>query len=199
MWAARLSSRTSRRGALFSLGRVLPVSALLWGAAAIAYPDGAPWGSARLDAAESCSGCHFESEPIADSAAIVLKGAGHANAFSPYEAHDFEIRFENADAVTAGFQLLASSSGADAGRFVSADADVEVAGDAARSIAPRVVDANTAWVLTWHAPSAEDFPVSFAIAISAANDDGSPFGDRIHYRVITLKASAPTAAPAKND
>jgi len=40
--------------------------------------------------------------------------------------------------------------------------------------------------LPGRSPDTMPSPVTFYLAASAANDDGSPFGDRIHYRDYQL-------------
>ncbi len=193
--AAQSSSPTSKRAPLAALTAAF-LGLPAWDTA-LAYPDGAPWGAANLDNSENCSSCHFESEPIRQSNAIVLKGFGDGNTVAPNTSHVVRIILNDPYAATAGFQLLASADSGDPGRFESDAADIEVIGEAARSIAPRTVVKDAAWSFTWHSPSPGNYPVTFTVAISAANDDGSPFGDRIHYRVVTIEA--PTRVPDAND
>ena len=86
---------------------------------------------------------------------------------------------------SSGFQLIASAEGQPAGLFESGDRDVESAacGAQIRSTATRPTTGDMArWRLVWRAPAKLDGPVIFHAAASAANDDGSPFGDQIHYR-----------------
>ena len=40
--------------------------------------------------------------------------------------------------------------------------------------------------MLWTAPDLPDKKVTFNLAVTGANDDGSPFGDRIHFRSFTV-------------
>jgi hypothetical protein len=98
------------------------------------------------------------------------------------------LRFVDDAATTAGFQVLSDTGDCDAGRFEATADDIEVIGAAARSIAPRTINGTVNWTLAWHSPASADCPIAFTIAVTAANDDGSPFGDAVHYREYVLRA-----------
>ncbi len=154
--------------------------------AARAFPDGAPWGAANPAAEQHCASCHFEAEPVRDSAALSIDGLPPQPV--PGATYELKIVFKDPDIVTAGFQLIANTGQEQAGTFVSSDADIEFIGAAVRSTATARSDDGVTWAVEWQAPDEVTLPVVFYIAASAANDDGSPFGDTIHYRSYRLPA-----------
>lgn len=153
-----------------------------------AYPEGAPWGAADPLAGEHCASCHWERPAVMDSKALDLDGLPkRATAGKDYV---FTLTLTGTAAEISGFQILASAEGQPAGRFESTDPDVEAAPitTALRSKATRPATGNMArWRFVWRAPAKLEGPVTFQAAASAANDDGSPFGDQIHYREFTLE------------
>jgi hypothetical protein len=118
-----------------------------------------------------------------DSAAISIDG--FPDSVVPGERYTLSIAFDSETAVTTGFQLTVRAE-VDGGAFSSKDEDVEVVGAAARSTAPRPASGPVRWLLEWQAPGALFERVEFLVAASAANDDQSPFGDRIHYRTFEI-------------
>lgn len=150
-----------------------------------AYPEGAPWGAAHPQADESCAECHYDYEPEFESQALRLVGLPERA--EPGKRYALELRFDDPDAAVSGFQLLTT-----AGRLESAAADVEARADAARSVAVRRPEEGFVWPLVWVAPAEAGGSVSLFIAASSANDDQSPFGDRIHYRRINIAVGYPT-------
>ena len=160
------------------------VSAAVFSVAANAYPEGAPWGAANPAADESCSSCHFGSEPVMDSAALAIEGLPDKPvAGSTYE---FVILFSHADAVVSGFQLIAAAQDGDAGTLLSQDADLEYVGAAIRSMNTRKVNGEVSWKVSWQAPNVIRLPLFFYLAASDSNDDLSPFGDTIHYKQFII-------------
>jgi len=154
--------------------------------AAHAIPDGAPWGAANPAAEQNCATCHFGADPVYDSAALVIDGLP-ANP-APGANYELEIIFKDPDIVIAGFQLFAQAGDQQAGTLVSSVADVEFIGAAIRSTAPLGSDTVVSWTIEWRAPDVITSPIVFYVAASAANDDGSPFGDTIHFRSYQLAA-----------
>ena len=152
--------------------------------AARAFPDGAPWGAANPAAEQNCATCHFDADPVRDSEALVVEGLPRQPA--PGAIYELEIIFEDPDTVIAGFQLIAKAGDQQAGTFVSSAAGVEFIGAAIRSTVPIRSDRRVSWAVEWRAPSAIASTVVFYVAASAANDDGSPFGDTIHFRSYEL-------------
>jgi len=152
--------------------------------AARAYPDGAPWGASDPAADESCASCHYDYEPVADSAAITIDGL--PDAMTAGTTYTLELRFDPDEARVAGFQVTLRADGGDPGAFVAGPDDVEMAGGAVRSTKPREAEGGATWVVDWRSPDDPDASVEFLVAASAANDDQSPFGDTIHYRAIRV-------------
>ncbi len=148
--------------------------------AAHAFPDGAPWGAANPAAEQHCAICHFEVEAVHDSAALSIDGLPSRPV--PGASYTLTIVFDNPEIVTAGFQLIAHAGQYEAGTFTSGEPNVEFVGSAIRSTAPAKSEKGVSWTVEWHAPGELALPILFYIGASAANDDGSPFGDTIHYR-----------------
>ena len=171
-----------------SLATAACIAALSCWDFAAAYPDGAPWGAASLDNVETCSSCHFETDPVRESAAITVERVDHAE--EPGARQVLRIRFEHSGAATAGFQILSGTGSCAEGRFEAPADDIEVFGNAARSTAPRTVDGAAVWSLAWLPPASPGCTMTFKIAVTAANDDGSPFGDVVHYREFVFETSA---------
>lgn len=175
------------------MGRLLTAGAILGVGISViahAYPEGAPWGAADPSAAEHCASCHWERKPVMASQALRIDGLPRR--VLPGQDYVLTLYLEGTEARISGFQVIAS-----AGAFRSTDADVEVAPIEAsiRSTAPRPTTGNVArWRFNWQAPAAMSAPLILHAAASAANDDGSPFGDQIHYRTLELE---PVVVPGR--
>ncbi len=168
-----------------NLRLALAGAGLLAGLASLAhaFPEGAPWGAADPQADEHCASCHWERQPVMASKALDIDGL--PKRVDPGREYVLTLTLTGTDAKNSGFQVIASADGQPAGGFSSGDADVESTPFAAslRSTAPRPATGNMArWRFVWRAPARLAGPVTFHAAASAANDDGSPFGDQIHYR-----------------
>lgn len=50
-------------------------------------------------------------------------------------------------------------------------------------------DDGVSWKYQWRAPASIAQSIVFFVAASSANDDGSPFGDIIHFRSFELTAA----------
>lgn len=162
---------------------LIGVAVCFWSAAR-AFPDGAPWGAADPDADRNCATCHFDAEPLLDSKALVIEGLPKKP--SPGAIYTLAIILGDPDTVTAGFQLIALGVDQMAGTFESSVTDVEYVGAAIRSTAPIRNEDGVSWAVEWHAPQMIESSIVFHVAASAANDDGSPFGDTIHFRSYEL-------------
>jgi hypothetical protein len=154
--------------------------------AARAFPDGAPWGAANPAAEQHCATCHFESDPVRESSSLVIEGLPAR--LVPGASYYLQISFDDPNIVIAGFQLFAHAGKQEAGTFASSDSNIEIIGAAIRSTAPVQNDEGVAWAVKWQAPDEVTLPIVFYIAATAANDDGSPFGDTIHYRSYSFTA-----------
>lgn len=168
------------------LGIALVFSAAFTLNAALAFPDGAPWGAANPAAEQHCATCHFGSEPIRDSGALRIVGLP-AQAMAG-EIYHLQVVFDDPQVVTAGFQLIADAQGQEAGTFASQETGIEFIGAAIRSTVTTKTEKGISWSVDWRAPVDLASPITFYLAASAANDDGSPFGDTIHYRSYRLAA-----------
>ena len=168
----------------FSL--VLSIAVAFYWNAALAFPEGAPWGAADPTAEQSCASCHFGIDPVRDSQALTISGLPQVP--RPGFSYNLEVKFQDPDIVVAGFQLLARSAEHSAGTFVSGAADVEVIETAVRSTAPISGNDSVSWLVGWRAPDVVAGPIDFYAAALSANDDGSPFGDTIHFRFYRLAA-----------
>lgn len=149
-----------------------------------AFPDGAPWGAANPAIEQNCANCHFGAEPVLDSPALLIQGLPEK--FNPGETYDLAIIFADPNIVIAGFQLIARAVNDDSGKFTVAGDDIEFIGASIRSIAPQRSPGRAAWSIHWRAPEDIVGAIDFYVAASAANDDGSPFGDTIHFRSYRL-------------
>ena len=165
------------------------VAAITYTHIAHAHPDGAPWGAASPSASESCASCHFDNEPIHDSTRLRIEGLPREP--NPGETYELIISFDQPDAVVVGFQLTAQAEEDQAGTFVSSAANVEFIGPAIRSTTPVKNSETVSWVLQWQVPAKFTPPVTLYVAASAANDDGSPLGDQIHFRSYRLPPEQP--------
>ena len=168
---------------VLAAGATIAVMAFVWDAAR-AYPDGAPWGAANPAAEQNCATCHFDDEPLRDSEMLVIRGLPEQPA--PGAQYELEVVFADPNAVVAGFQLVAQAVEQQAGAFASSAANIEFIGSAIRSTAPARNDGGISWVLEWRVPLEIESPIVFHVAATAANDDGSPFGDTVHFRSYTL-------------
>jgi hypothetical protein len=148
-----------------------------------AFPEGAPWGAANPDSAENCSTCHFDDDPVRDSAALSIDGLPGSP--MPGESYELTIRFADPDAVIAGFQMLATADDS-AGEFHASSEHIEYLGAAIRSTDPSRNEGEVTWQLTWTAPRRAVATVTIFLAVMGSNDDGSPFGDRVHFRAFQV-------------
>jgi len=152
------------------------VCCVLLAAPAHAHPDGAPWGSADPDTFNSCAACHFDHEPVGRSPAIVI--AGLPDMTSPGEAYELTLRFDAGAAPKAGFLLSATS-----GAFEAIDEFLETRDGEVRSIKTITPENGVAtWTMRWRAGETAADVVTFHVGANAADDDRSPFGDKLHFR-----------------
>lgn len=149
-----------------------------------AFPDGAPWGSADPEGAQSCASCHYAEEAVLDSNSIVATGL--PDEIETGKTYSFTLMLRHSNYEAMGFLATASH-----GEFLKgAGENIEVLQAMARSTAPKHSGDEGYWVVKWVAPLdlSSGETVTFDIAINASNDDASPFGDVIHYREIQVTA-----------
>ena len=156
---------------------------LLWNAA-FAFPDGAPWGAADPAAEQSCASCHFGTDPVRNSPALLIRGLPRVP--KPGSSYDLDVVFADPDTVVAGFQMLARSAERSAGTFAATMSDVEVVETAVRSIIPISSNKGVSWSVKWRAPDVVADSIVFYVAALSADDDGSPFGYTVHFRTYRL-------------
>ena len=164
---------------------------------AIAYPEGAPWGAADPDAPEHCASCHWERDPVYDSAALALTGLPQG--YTAGQTYTLTITLQAMDAAVSGFQFLAMADGQLAGALHGPTEHVERAalGTGVRSVAATALQDGVArWTITWRAPDA-DGDIEFRLAAMAGNDDQSPFGDQVHYRRFSVPALTPAQSASR--
>lgn len=138
-------------------------------AAALAYPDGPPWGHAGVDGGDDCTACHFQYDAVAQSQSIAIEGL--PGRYEAGQTYPLTVRVVDSGE-TNGFELAAT-----AGRFERTDPNTDVNGGAVHS-----VETGASWQVEWHAPDETGGPVRFWLAVNAANGDESEFGDRIHLQ-----------------
>ena len=150
-------------------------------ALAFAYPDGAPWGSADPNAVQNCSSCHFDGEVFFESEAIRLF-------VSPIACEErsvlpMRLTLVSQHASVAGFAMRTS-----AGEFFNNEQHgLESAPQELRSTTPvKLKDAEIGWPLLLLVKDQGVERVTLDVAINAANNDGSPFSDEIHYRTFEV-------------
>lgn len=179
--------RRAPTAALFAapLVAAIPVAAVLVASPpAAAFPEGAPWDMARD---EGCAACHFENPPVMDSSALDVEGLPAE--IAPGALYRLTLRLTDPELARAGYFAAAWRDGAGAGRFTAPDDRSETSGAKARSTEAGslpVAAGAAEWSLDWRAPEGLDGPVRFEVWANAANDDGSPLGDRIHVLARTL-------------
>ncbi len=171
-----------------ALAAVLIGTVLAMPVGGLAYPEGAPWGTANPAAQESCASCHFDSDAVNQSSAISLLGLPKRPAAG--DTYSLELRFDAPLSAVAGFQIIAVAESTEAGRFVFSDAALEAIGTAIRSTSAQRKQPAT-WSFQWQTPSENvHWPIVLLVAATAGNDDGSPLGDVVHFRSFELETKA---------
>ncbi len=151
---------------------------------ALAFPAGAPWGSAHPDAAQNCANCHFDGDAVTDSPAIALTGLPDACAAE--SVFEFALSL-GAPETGPGAEIAGFLIAATLGEFLpGADDGVEANRNEARSVRPRRAGEDFVWPLRWLADGDNSEGAVFHVAMNAGNDDNSPFGDVIHFREFKI-------------
>ena len=95
---------------------------------------GAHSGASDPDEAVNWVSCHFDYPPVRASHALTIEGLpGKA---TPGETYRLKVRFREAEAIIAGFQMIARVADDPAGEFESTQGKVEYVGAAIRSTEP---------------------------------------------------------------
>ena len=134
----------------------------------------------------TCRECHFDGPPEAPD---VLSLGGVPERYAPGSVYRLEVIISDTLASLGGFQLAVRvaegpNAGTQAGTLQAADTRVDVSVDTASGVqyASHALAApydSMRWVVEWRAPARDVGPVLVSAAANAANDDDSPFGDRI--------------------
>ncbi|GJL93050.1 choice-of-anchor V domain-containing protein [Hyphococcus sp.] len=149
---------------------------------ASAYPNGAPWGSANPDAANSCNSCHFDGDVVMESDLISM--TGWEPLVGPGDQFELRLMFKKSKTdTTVGMQVSAN-----VGSFQGEQDGLETLGSQIRSTAAKGGSGWLVWRFKWTAPAKMDAPITFHIAVNESNDDLSALGDQIHLRTLTLYA-----------
>lgn len=114
-----------------------------------------------------------------DSTALTVEGLPAE--LSPNQSYELSVTFENPDGNAAGFQLIAWSDNSDAGIIKYESDNMEAVGSAIRSTLPVVEKGLVSWSIRWHTPANITKSMTIFVAATAANDDQSPLGDRVHF------------------
>ena len=160
--------------------RALASIILLFAAGPVAAnSNGAPWGAADQNGGQNCNSCHFDGEAVLESEAIGVDGIpALVEADEDYLLH---IWLKDESAKQAGY--LASVS---AGAFLPDSGQAEVREKLKFvQISPRQLheSGHVCWQVMWKAPDKRVDTVDVqSFAVNAANNDGSPLGDIIHYK-----------------
>ena len=158
-------------------------AAALLPVAALALPDGAPWSEAG-NSGGACTSCHFDSTPIENSPALSV--AGFEGPVRVGETYSLTVQFRPDGAQLAGFLASFQGSNGQAG-VMAAEDGLEAQDSAVRStIAKDVADRSAQWNFRWTAPE-QPASVILHLAAIAANDDASPLGDTVHWKLVNLE------------
>ncbi|MFP4002789.1 MAG: choice-of-anchor V domain-containing protein [Alphaproteobacteria bacterium] len=165
--------------------------------AARAMPGEMPWDHAGGPGRPDCTECHFDSEAVEHSPALRLEGLPERAV--PGRSYDLVLRLEADGLETAGFLIRAQTAAAQEaglppGRFLPANDRTEAGEGAIRSTEsgarqkrPGVAE----WRFSWRAPGRSVGAVTMYAAATAANDDRSPLGDRVHLFQTAVTVEPP--------
>ena len=152
-------------------------------ASGIAFPDGAPWGAANPANPDHSASWHWERPARANSQQLELDGLPERVRSGGVYA--LTVTLSDPTMQISGFQIVAEADGQPAGEFSARDERLESAliGTMLRTMTPAdALAGRVRWQFEWQAPATIGSPVIVYLAASAANNDGSPFGDVIHYQ-----------------
>jgi len=134
----------------------------------------------------TCRECHFDGPP--ETPNVVTLG-GVPERYAPGSVYRLEVGIRDSTASIGGFQLAVRvadgpNAGTQAGTLCAVDTRVDVTTDTASGVqyASHALAApadSMRWVVEWRAPTGDMGAVLVSVAANAANDDDSPFGDRI--------------------
>jgi len=151
----------------------------------------------------TCYACHMETEPNTGTGALVLSGLD--GVYEPGATRRITVELASPGMRRGGFQLAVrfaegNAAGRQAGTLRALDERVGITTDTTGVQYAHHLEAGTElaapdtarWILEWTAPphGTGDDVVVFHIAANAADDDASPFGDRIFTDSVRVRAAA---------
>ncbi len=164
------------------------------------YSDGPPPGHTGGFDEPTCTECH--SDMPLNEGAVSLRIRGIDSVYAPGRPIRLEVAFEQPELAMAGFQLAArwldgKDAGSQAGAFRALDdrVDVLTASSGVQYVQHTFAGTSLAqsdlavWAVEWTAPEVGEGPggVAIDVAVNAANDDFSEFGDRIFRQRFVLR------------
>lgn len=160
------------------------------------HPEGAPPAHTGGFGEPTCISCHFGHELAEPGATLRLEGV--PDAYTPGERYTLHVVLAMDGLPRGGFQLTArfadgELAGQQAGtlhpaddRAIAVDFDaVTYASHSYDGTYPTTPD-TLRWPLHWTAPETASADIVFHLVANAADDDESPFGDRIYGGVWAL-------------
>lgn len=192
--------RRPRHAAIAAAPAILLTAAVL---AHARYVTGPPPAHTGGFGEPTCYACHMEAEPNTGTGTLVLRGLD--GVYEPGTAHRVTVELTSPGMRRGGFELAVrfaegSAAGRQAGTLRALDERVAITTDTSGVQYAHHLEAGTElaapdtarWVFEWTAPphGAEADVVVFHIAANAADDDASPFGDRIFTDSVRVRAAA---------
>lgn len=161
------------------------------------YLDGPPPAHTGGFDEPNCRACHAD-YPLNDGGTLTIEGAPER--FQPGQAYQLRVVIRHPELRRAGFQLSARfadgpAKGRQAGTLAVADASVATViehegityAQHTRAGTATASPGEHAWAITWTAPTDVSADVILHVAVNAANDDLSEFGDRIHTSSVVVR------------
>lgn len=164
------------------------------------YSDGPPPGHTGGFGEPTCTECHSD-RPL-NEGAVSIRIRGIDSVYAPGAPIRLEVVFEQPELEMAGFQLAArwldsKDAGSQAGAFRALNDRIEVltASSGVQYVQHTFTGTSPAqsglavWAVEWTAPEVGEGPgaVAIDVAVNAANDDFSEYGDRIFRRRFVLR------------
>ena len=150
----------------------------------------------------TCRECHFDGPPEVPDV-VTLGGVPERYALGA--VYRLEVGIRDTAAMIGGFQLAVRvadgpNAGKQAGTLCAVDTRVDVTTDTASAVqyashALAAPSDSMRWVVEWRAPAEDVGAVLVSAAANAANDDDSPFGDRILVGSWRVEAGGDRRAP----
>lgn len=168
---------------------LLAVAAAVVVLTAAANRDGPPPAHTGGFGEPSCVECHYDWDANSGAGQVRIEAPAY---FVAGHTYDIIVLLRDPDMAVGGFQLSArfDAGGRNAGHFGTdspgsrvtvnsrAGYDIEYASHDPGSLDPGEAG-KARWVVRWTAPT-DGATIVFHVAANAANDDDSPFGDRVY-------------------